>query len=126
MSKDYAQALHQFWSGFEWAAYDSATVPSSAFNPEIPRITYSVVMDEFLSDVTMPVSLWDKTYSWENISKKAEEIYNYIGLGGRFIEYDDGHIWIRRGHPFAQRMSDEDDTIRRIYLNIEAEYITGR
>lgn len=126
MSKDYAQALHEFWSGFDWEAYDESTVPSSAFSPEIPRITYSVSVDEFLNDVSLSASLWDRTYSWENISKKVDEIYNYIGLGGRMISYDDGHIWIKRGHPFAQRMSDEDDTIRRIFLNIEAEYITGR
>lgn len=126
MSKDYAQALHEFWSGFDWKAYDESTVPSSESSPEIPRITYSVAVDEFLSDVMLSASLWDKTYSWENISKKADEIYSYIGLGGRIIDYDDGYIWIKRGHPFAQRMSDEDDTIRRIFLNIEAEYITGR
>lgn len=126
MSKDYAQVLHQFWSGFGWAAYDAATVPSESFDPGSQRITYSVVQDEFLSDVSMPVSLWDRSYSWEDISNKSNEIYNAIGLGGVMLEYDDGHIWIRRGHPFAQRMSDPDDTIRRIYLNIEAEYITGR
>lgn len=125
MSKDYAQALHQFWSGFAWKAYDENTVPSSEFTPDTPRITYSVVYDEFLSDVAMSASLWDRTYSWESVSNKAKEIYDYIGLGGRMLEYDDGHIWIRRGHPFAQRMSDEDDAVRRIYLNIEAEYITG-
>lgn len=125
MSKDYAQALHQFWSGFEWPAYDSATVPSEDFGPGDKRITYSVVQDEFLYDVSMSVSLWDRSYSWENISKKSDEIYTAIGLGGVMLEYDNGHIWIKRGHPFSQRMSDTDDAIRRIYLNIEAEYITG-
>lgn len=126
MSKDYAQAFHDFWSGFGWKAYDSATVPSSDMNPEMPRITYELAKDEFLSYVALSASLWDRSYSWESISKKADEIYDYIGLGGRFIWYDEGHIWIRRGHPFAQRMADPDDTVRRIYLNIEVEYITGR
>lgn len=126
MSKDYAQALHQFWSSFEWPAYDSTTVPGKDSNPGDKRITYNVVQDEFLSDVSMAVSLWDRSYSWEDISKKSDEIYDAIGLGGVMLTYDDGHIWIRRGHPFAQRMSDTDDAIRRIYLSIEAEYITGR
>ena len=70
--------------------------------------------------------MWDKGYSWEAISKKADEIYDYIGLGGRLLTYNDGKIWVRRGMPFAQRMSDEDDTVRRIYLNLEAEYFTAK
>lgn len=125
MSKDYAQALHDFWSGFGWKAYDEATVPSGDFSPEMPRITYSVGFDEFLSAVSLSASLWVRSYSWEDITKKANQIYEYIGLGGRVIKYDDGYIWIKRGHPFSQRMSDEDDMIRRIYINIEAEFFTA-
>jgi hypothetical protein len=35
-------------------------------------------------------------------------------------------VWIQRGIPFAQRMSDPtDDTIRRIVLQITAEFITS-
>ena len=123
---DSAQALHKFWSGFGWKAYDSATVPSEDFEPEIPRITYDVTMSEFLSDAMLSASLWDRSYSWERVSKKAYEIYKHIGLGGKLIKYKDGIIWIKRGSPFMQRMTDEDDTIRRIYLNIDAEYFTSK
>lgn len=123
---DSAQAIHRFWSRFGWKAYDSATVPSEAFDPEMPRITYDVAMSEFLSDVLLSASLWDRSYSWERISKKADEIYEYIGLGGRIIYYTGGSIWIKRGSPFMQRMADEDDTVRRIYLNVEVEYFTSK
>lgn len=126
MAKDYAQALHEFWSGFGWSAYDATTVPSKSFTPQMPRITYEVAYDEFETDVYLSVSLWDYGYSWENISKKADEIYSYVGLGGRIIQYDDGYIWIRRGHPFAQRMADEDDAVRRIVINVTVEYFTGK
>ena len=123
---DSAQALHGFWSGFEWAAYDSTTVPSSEMTPAIPRITYDVAMAEFEAPVTLSASLWDRGYSWARISQKTEEIFDYIGLGGILIPYDDGKLWIRRGTPFAQRMSDEDDAIRRVYINIEVEYFTNK
>ena len=126
MAKDYAQALHEFWSGFGWSAYDSTTVPSKPLTPQMPRITYEVVYDEFLSENIESVSLWDYGYSWENISKKADEIFNYIGLGGKVISYDDGYIWIKRGHPFAQRMADEDDAVRRIVINVTVEYFTSK
>lgn len=126
MSKDSAQALHEFWSGFGWKAYETSTVPSEESNPAMPRITYDVITDEFLSPVSMSASLWARSYSWTEISLKAKEIYEGIGLGGVLIPYDDGQIWIKRGHPFSQRMTDEDDAIRRIYINIEAEYFTSK
>ena len=126
MSKDSAQALHEFWSGFSWKAYDSATVPSKDLSPSMPRITYEVMEDEFEYPVTLNASLWDRSYAWDDISQKAKEIYEHIGLGGVLISYDDGKIWLKRGHPFAQRMGDEDDSIRRILLNIEAEYFTSK
>ena len=126
MGKDYSQALHEFWSGFGWKAYDSATVPSGDLSPQMPRITYDVAMAEFGEQVSMSASVWDKSYSWESVSKKADEIYERIGLGGKLLSYDDGYIWIKRGTPFAQRMADEDDAIRRVYLNVDAEYFTAK
>lgn len=123
---DSAQALHEFWSGFGWKAYDENTVPSQAFDPEMPRITYSVAMAEFDSTIALSASLWTRSYSWGEISQKADEIYDAIGLSGVLLDYDYGKVWVKRGVPFAQRMSDEDDTVRRIYLNLEVEYFTAK
>jgi len=120
-----AQALHQFWSSFGWTAYDENTVPSEEMSPAIPRITYRVAMAEFDETIQLTASLWDKSYSWESISIKCNQIYAAIGYGGIMIPYDNGRIWLKRGVPFSQRMSDEDDSIRRIVLTLEAEYLTA-
>lgn len=117
------QAIHSFWSGFVWKAYDENTVPNDA---TLPRITYNFSFAEFNSPVLMSASVWDKSTSWASVTDKADELYDSIGLGGKITRYDDGYIWIKRGVPFAQRMSDEDDTIRRIYINIEVEYLTAK
>ena len=119
-----AQALHQFWSSFDWAAYDESTVPSENLSPVMPRITYQVAGAGFDEPIQLNASLWDKSYSWANITAKCEQIYRAIGLGGVMLGYDSGHVWLKRGVPFSQRMFDEDDSIRRIYLTIEAEFIT--
>ena len=126
MSSD--QALHQFWSRFGWVAYDASTVPSQELSPGMPRITYEVAKSEFEAPVTLSASLWDESYSWADIGQKADEIYEYIGLGGTFVSYDYGNskLWIKRGPVFAQRMTDENDKIRRIYLTIEVEYLTAK
>ena len=122
---DSVQALHNFWSSFGWKAYDENTVPSEEQNPTIPRITYQVIQSELDNPVTLTASLWDRGYSWENVDTKAQEIYDYIGLGGVLVHFDGGAIWIKRAILFSQRMSDENDTIRRVVLQIDVEFLRG-
>lgn len=116
------QALHAFWASFGIPAYDENTVPTDA---TLPRLTYSVATDSFGSSVPLSASLWYRTTSWEDITLKSNEIEADIGRGGKLVAYEGGAIWIKRGVPFAQRVSDENDAIRRIYLNVEAEYISA-
>lgn len=120
---DKAQALSNFWSGFEWPAYDEGTVPDNA---AYPRITYNVVMGSLDHPVALYASLWDYGTSWERVSKKAYEIAKAVAeLYPSAIPFDDGRIYITPGTPFAQRMTDENDMVRRIYINITAEYFSA-
>ncbi len=121
---DKYQAIDQFWNSFEWPAYDENTVPDDA---SMPRITYSMVSDSIGYPVMIPASLWDKSSSWERISKKAEEISQAIAsMNPPAIEIDNGRMYITKGSPYAQRMRDSsDDLIRRIYLNVDVEYFTA-
>lgn len=119
------QALTKFWEGFGLTAYDENSVPSGENKPAYPYITYNVVTGSFGSNLSLTASLWYKSSSWEAITNKADEISRAIGLGGVILTYDDGAIWIKRGDSFAQRMNDPNDSIRRIYLNINAEYISA-
>lgn len=116
------QAYHNFVSGFAWKAYDENTVPDDAV---LPRITYNLSVAEFDYPVAMSISLWDRSTSWTNVTGKANEIYQDISLGGKLIPYDGGSIWIRRGTPFSLRMSDPDDTVRRIIINVVIEFFTS-
>ena len=120
------QALHSFWSSFGLTAYDENTVPDDA---TLPYLTYSVSVGDYGSSVTMPASLWYRSKSWKDITEKANEIGNQIGLGGNIVRHDDGVLWIKRASTFAQRMSagstesDRDSSIRRIVLNIVVDYL---
>lgn len=123
---DKAQALHGFWSSFGLTAYDETTVPTGENSPLFPYITYNTVINFIGNDTTLYGSLWYRSQSWDSITQKAQEIADHIGDGGRFIPFNGGAMWVRRGIPFAQRMSEpEDDTIRRIYINITVEYISA-
>ena len=125
------QALDQFWNSFDVPAYDSTTVPDArdleemGINP-FPRITYEVSINEFGTPTTFYVSLWDKNTSWARITELSHEIEEKLSDGGYVVRYDGGVAWLKKGTPFMQRMGEEDDSIRRIIMNVEIEYLEGR
>ena len=118
-----AAAIYKFWSSFDLTAYEENTVPTNA---AFPYLTYQLVTDSFDREVAATASLWYRGESWTDINAKTEEIAQHIGLGGKIIKCDGGHIWIKRGQPFAQNMGDEsDDLIKRKYLNLTFEFFTA-
>ena len=119
------QALYNFFSGFELPAYEENTVPTGKNAPELPYITYATATSGFDNDVQISASMWYKGFSCADADRKAAEINAALAHGGKMIPYTGGALWIRRGTPFAQHMADDDDTIRRIYLNLTAEYLSA-
>lgn len=118
---DKMQAYHAFWAGFEWKAYDETSVPDTA---GLPYITYETATDNFDNELALTASLWSRSTSWVDITAKEQEIAERISRGGLMVLYDGGGFWIKKGSPWAQRMSEtSDDMIRRIALNISIEFI---
>lgn len=115
------QALQNFWESFGVPAYDELSVPDGA---EMPYITYSVATSDLGNPTAMTANLWRRSSSWEAITLLKDQIAEYIGQG-RVIKIDGGYIWIVKGATFAQRLADDDDKVRRIYLQIMAEYLTA-
>lgn len=118
------QAIQKFWESFDLTAYDETTVPDNA---KYPYITYSVETDSIGNTVMTNASLWYRSYSWKEISEKAEEIAKKIvTMYPPTIDIDDGRIYITKGVPFAQRMREEsDDAVRRVILNVNFEFLTN-
>lgn len=121
---DKQQALYAFWNGFGWPAYEQNNVPDDAV---LPYITYSESISELNYAVSLTASLWhfSASHSRADIIAKTNQIAEYIGLGGRCINYTNGMMWIRKGTPFAQAMDEPSDKrIKRVVLNLEAEFIS--
>lgn len=114
------QALNSFWNNFGLTAYDENTVPDEA---ELPYITYETKTGFFNNQLTLTASLWYRSKSWKDISEKEMQISDYIGRGGVMVRYDNGAMWVTRASPWSQRMSDSNDSIRRIVLNIQIEFL---
>ena len=122
---DKAQALQEFWSSFGLLAFDELSAYDESISLPNNYITYEVQTANFGDPIALTASLWYRSTSWAAISKKVDEIANYIGYGGRILDLgDDSYLWIKLGTPFSQRMAVEDDSIRRIVLNIEVDFLT--
>lgn len=121
-----AAAIHSFFNSFGLEAYEETAVHTVTPAPAFPYITYELITDgDMESKTPFTVSLWYRSSSWVNANAKAEEISKAISAGGKILDFDEGHIWITRNSPFAQRMGDEsDDMVKRIILNLSAEYWT--
>ena len=114
------EAIHSFWAGFGIGAYSETSVPDEA---ELPYITYDMASDDFNNAITQTASIWYRDTSWEAITLKEMQIADVIGRGGIMVSYDRGAAWIVKANPWAQRMEDEDDSLRRIILNVKIEFI---
>lgn len=116
---DKLQAYHNFWSSFGIPAYDQSTVPDEK---TMPYITYQAASDDFNNTVFLTASIWYRGRSWTEITAKEKEISEHISRGGINVPFDGGAFWIVKGTPWAQRMEDPDDMVRRIALQFSVEY----
>lgn len=112
------------WSGFGIPAYDENTVPDDAV---MPYITYSVSVGSIGDPIQLSASVWYRSSSWEEITSKVAEIEQGIdSISPPAVVIDGGRAYFTKGSPFAQRMSEPgDDMTRRVYLLVNAEFLTN-
>lgn len=117
-------AIHQFWSSFGLPAYDMTTVDDDA---EMPYITYDVSTGSIGDFILLTGSVWYRSGSWTPVTQKVHEIEEYLTtMSPPAIKIDGGRAYFTKGVPFSQRVADpSDDTVRRIYLQVNAEFLTN-
>lgn len=118
-----AAVLHEFFSGFGIPAYAASAVPDDAV---FPWLTYELVTSAWDGgEVGITVNLWYYTTSEKTPNDKAQEISTALGTGGAVLPCDGGFIWLKRGAPWCQSLTDDADSqIKRRYINVSAEYLT--
>jgi hypothetical protein len=117
------EALYGFFSRFGMNAYAATAVPDDVV---FPYLTYDAIFDTWESgEVGLTVNLWFYTDSETVPNAKAQEISDAIGSGGVTVSCDGGFIWIKRGSPFAQPLTDDTAPgIKRRLINLSVEYMT--
>lgn len=128
------QAYNSFWSSFGVLAFEENSVPDDASinamikaglaSSKYPYITYQVITDDINSSVFPTASIWDRNTSWERADLLCNRISQSI-KNMSIIRLDDGGMFITKGSPFSQHMSEEgNSSIRRIVLNLGIEFFT--
>lgn len=127
---DKIQALSSFWSSFGWPAlneqgnYDEVSMEDLGI--EDRYILFEAQTGNYLAELPLTAQLFHRSMSDETVSRKAQEIAEYLGVGGVRIPIDGGYLWIMRGNPFSQPMRDENNPDwRRTILNITAVFLTA-
>ena len=117
------KALYAWFNEGEIPFYRASAVPDDVV---LPYGTYEYIDSAFdLGEVGLTVNLWFRTESEAIPDEKAQELSKKIGYGGVTIPCDEGYIWLKRGSPFCQSLTYENDpAIKRRYINITAEYLT--
>lgn len=126
---DKAQALYAFWASFGWpaidedSAYDDAAMKALGYPDHY--IEYESAWGEIGEPVSLTASVWQRSSAWTDAEEKARLIYDTIGQGGTKVDFDGGQLWITRREPFAKRGPTVDPDMRRITININAEYLSA-
>ena len=115
-------ALQSFFDRI-MTSYAASAVPDDA---TLPYLTYELLTSAWNGgEVGLTVNMWFRTTSEKEPNAAVDKLSKAIGLGGVQIPCDDGVIWLKRGSPWAQSLTDETDkTIKRRYINVTAEYLT--
>ena len=115
-------ALQAFFSKF-MDAYAASAVPEDV---TFPYLTYELITSAWDGgEVGLTVNMWFRTTSEKEPNAAVDKLSKAIGLGGVQLPCDDGVIWLKRGSPWAQSLTDKTDkTIKRRYINVTAEYLT--
>lgn len=115
-------ALQAFFEQF-LPSYAASSVPDDVV---FPYLTYELITSAWEEgEVGLTVNLWYYTTSEATPNAKAREISAAIGPGGVQVPCDGGTIWLTRGSPWCQSLTDNSDSwIKRRYLNITANYNT--
>ena len=111
--------LYSYFNQF-LPAYIENQVPEDA---KMPYITYTVSFADEFEDNLIQCRIWTKSDSTADIRKYSDMIADNIGNGVLYKCKEGGKLWIKAGSPFMQVVSDEDETIKTVYINLITNFL---
>lgn len=121
------QALYSFFSSFGIPAYEENSIYSADVALPLPYITYGINIASFpASNVPIPVSIWYRSTSWQEIQDKVIAVNTALKNGGVSIPCDGGFILLKRENDREADMTGDpsDKLVKRAILHIVADFNT--
>lgn len=110
-----SKTLYSYFNGFGASAFLENTVPVGT---PFPYITYTLSYQDEYEDNLVQARLWTKSSSMIQVADLTDKIETNIGNGITIKGADGGTIWLKKGSPFAQFITDDDITLKIVYINI--------
>lgn len=115
------EAIHRFFSGFDLPAYPVTAVPEKLGERYLTYELRVGCIDD--GELAITVNLRFYTTSEKEPNTAAQALSEAIGQGGKMLPCDGGYVWLKRGSPWCQNLSDGD--WKRRYINLSVEYLTA-
>lgn len=116
-------SIYSFFNSFGIPFYVNTNVPNDA---KYPYGTYENVTGSEFDEASVTVRLFYYSTKESEINDMAEKISKKIGYGGTQIPCENGCIWVTKGTPFCQAVSDDSDTnIKSRYILVNLEFLIG-
>lgn len=114
-----AAAFNKWASSFGMPAYSSSSVPEGA---ELPYVTYDFGVAAYGQPAfSCAVSLWTGG-SDADANARASEICGSLPC---FAECDGGALLLTAGSPAWQSVAEEEPGVKRRYINVDIDNLTG-
>lgn len=103
-------------------AYAEGHVPDSA---AYPFATFSLPASSWGSgQAAATVDLWSRAEGDAAANRRARSLSRALGLGGVALPCDGGGLWLTRGEPWCQALTDPDPCVCRRRANVSVDWIT--
>lgn len=83
-----------------------------------PYCTYYLATEDYRNTGLLQVRFYDKSDSYRKVTETVAKLEDDLGDGRIF-----NNIVLHKGSPFIQRVSQEDTTIKCLFINLEIDYI---
>lgn len=110
--KNQAKVINSFLNKITTAFLENSVPTGTPY----PYITYSLSSEDFGEEGLIQVRIWTKSTSVLQVADLTDKLEELIGHEGITLNLEDGNIWLYKGSPFAQFVTDEDINIKSVYI----------
>lgn len=111
---DLATGIYDLLNPIAPAYLEGLVLPGTPY----PYITYTLNNEDMFQEGLIQVRIWTKSKFLIQVAELTDELEEIIGNGVTIKLSGGGSIYFYKGSPFAQFVSDDDISIKTVYINL--------